>query len=705
VFSVQRRRWSCVTLALLLCAPLRTSAQTVWHVDDDCVPPGTGTTFDPFCNIQDAVDAAEHGDTVLASPGTYSGDGNRDISLFGKMITLKSSAGATETILDIQGGPGSIHRALFLIHGETLDTVIEGFTVKNAYLIGDTGGTGPGGGGGGAIYIRESSPTIRSCIIVENVSATLHPPFPVDGRGAGIYVDGNSSAIIEDCIIADNVADRRGKGMYIGYENSRVTVRNCLISGNSAGEVDGYSGGGVYNTFANTVIVNTAVLYNESGAGGGVHNEHGELFLRNCIVWGNQAVVGPQIVVQGAFVSVEYSDVEGGLGDVFGFSNPVIEWGPGNIDADPLFVDPEGGDFRLLPGSPCIDAGNNFAVPGDLLVDMDEFARFADHIDTPDTGNGDGVLGVVDMGPYEFGGEDCNNNGTPDIEDVAKGDSDDCDANNIPDECEPDCNQNGQADLCDLTEELSDDCDANIRPDECQIDADSPAPGGPFYCIVDTNSCDPDCNANGVIDECDIAAETSIDCNANVVPDECEPDCNANGQADECDLADGTSDDCNFNVVPDECEITIPIPLQPQDQNVELGETASFLILVQAFQPTFQWRKNGVDLQDDDRIDGSDSGHLTISEVIPEDAGEYDCVIIDLLTGCTNTTDSATLTVHGPCPADFDDNGAVGPFDLAILLGNWGPNPNHPADLNDDDIIDASDLALLLGSWGLCPPP
>ena len=206
-----------------------------------------------------------------------------------------------------------------------------------------------------------------------------------------------------------------------------------------------------------------------------------------------------------------------------------------------------------------------------------------------------------------------------------------------------------------------------------------------------------------MIDECDIAAETSIDCNANVVPDECEPDCNANGQADECDLADGTSDDCNFNVVPDECEITIPILLQPQDQSVELGEPASFWVFVQTFQPSYQWRKDGVDLQDDDRIDGSDSAHLTISEVIPEDAGEYDCVIIDLITGCTNTTDPATLTVHGPCPADFDDNGAVGPFDLAILLGNWGPNPGHPADLNGDDIIDAADLAVLLGSWGPYP--
>ena len=75
-----------------------------------------------------------------------------------------------------------------------------------------------------------------------------------------------------------------------------------------------------------------------------------------------------------------------------------------------------------------------------------------------------------------------------------------------------------------------------------------------------------------------------------------------------------------------------------------------------------------------------------------EDLVDLDCI----------TCDTATLTVLPLCPADFDDDGTVGAFDLAFLLGAWGPNPNHPADLNDDDIIDAFDLAFLLGHWGPC---
>jgi len=75
--------------------------------------------------------------------------------------------------------------------------------------------------------------------------------------------------------------------------------------------------------------------------------------------------------------------------------------GEGNIDADPLFVDPDGADdvtgtldddFRLNEGSPCIDAGDN-AAPELPARDLDGNPRVAD-------GNGD-IVAVVDMGAYE----------------------------------------------------------------------------------------------------------------------------------------------------------------------------------------------------------------------------------------------------------------------------------------------------------------
>ncbi len=98
--------------------------------------------------------------------------------------------------------------------------------------------------------------------------------------------------------------------------------------------------------------------------------------ITNCIVWNT----GDGISTSGVTtITVEYSDIQEG-------------WpGTGNIDADPMFVDPDNGDLRLLPGSPCLDAGDNTAVPKGIDTDLDGNPRFV----------GNGTPPVVDMGAYE----------------------------------------------------------------------------------------------------------------------------------------------------------------------------------------------------------------------------------------------------------------------------------------------------------------
>ena len=616
--------------------------QTIWHVDDDCSPPGSGTKLDPFCAIQQGVDTASDGDTVLVAPGVYTGDGNRDISLFGKKIWLKSLDGPSATTLDIQGGPSSIHRGFFLIHGETAETVIDGFTITNGYLIGDTGGSGAAGGGGGAgIYIRDSSPHIRNCVVRNNVSNTLRIPFLVDGRGGGIYVDGNSDAVIENCTIAGNSSEKRGSGIYVGYSMTTVSVRNCLFINNQGG------GGTFYNTFAATSVVNTSIVLNVDAIG--LISENSSAMLTNSILWGNVHESGVQLRVSCPNVpTIEYTDVQERLvGGVDGSCGEQVIWGLGNIDADPLFVDAENGDFRLLAGSPCIDSGNNLAVPGGVETDFDGLARFVDDLGTADTGNPGWGVGIVDMGPFEFGADDCNNNGVPDSQDVADGAAD-CDANGVPDECQPDCNENEQADAC---EEIGDDCDGNGRMDQC------------------------------------------------------DTDCNGNGQPDACDLADGVSDNCNFNHIPDECEEGLgpPITTQPASQEVELGGIAFFTVVAEGVLLEYQWRKDGEDLGDTTRIFGTETSTLVIIKVEPGDAGDYDCLVRELLDGCLAISDVATLTITGLCPADFDGDGDVDAADLAELLLAWGQNPGSHADFDGDGDVDAADLAELLLAWGVCP--
>jgi len=121
-----------------------------------------------------------------------------------------------------------------------------------------------------------------------------------------------------------------------------------------------------------------------------MYNDNSNLTAKNCIFWGDSS---EEIIVLLGTTTVTYSDVQGGFP------------GTGNIDGDPLFVDPDNGDLRLQAGSPCIDAGDNTAVTEGITTDLDGNPRFLDVPETPDTGNG--TLPIVDMGAYESLGGGC----------------------------------------------------------------------------------------------------------------------------------------------------------------------------------------------------------------------------------------------------------------------------------------------------------
>ena len=103
--------------------------------------------------------------------------------------------------------------------------------------------------------------------------------------------------------------------MYL--DNSHPTLNNMIISNNTA---DDYGGG--------------MSLYSSNPT------------LINSIVWNNNAE--SVFLYSDEQPIITYSDIHGG-------------WeGEGNIDTDPLFTDPENGDYTLQVNSPCIDAGTTF---------------------------------------------------------------------------------------------------------------------------------------------------------------------------------------------------------------------------------------------------------------------------------------------------------------------------------------------------------
>lgn len=85
--------------------------------------------------------------------------------------------------------------------------------------------------------------------------------------------------------------------------------------------------------------------------------------------------------------------------------------------------------------------------------------------------------------------------------------------------------------------------------------------------------------------------------------------------------------------------------LQPQSEDACFGETVVLSTATNASSPTYQWRKNFVNLTDGGDVSGATTATLTIANVDPDDAGDYDCVIRNGVTGCSAFTDVATVTV------------------------------------------------------------
>ncbi|MBL9121333.1 MAG: hypothetical protein JNL80_15605 [Phycisphaerae bacterium] len=233
--------------------------------------------------------------------------------------------------------------------------------------------------GGGAGYLHSSSPKFLDCLFENNQG----------GSFGGAFDSANTTQpVFERCIFRGNKAARAGALEFFGGSQPKVT--NCLFHNNQA---TGSGGGGAIwlgssssGTFRNI----TVTANNASVVGGGVYNTGGSSTFINCISFGNTGpgtIADNGIKSQGGTSTITYSDVQG------------LTTGTGNINLDPQFENAAGGDYRLQVTSPCIDKGNNGAVPVGTTTDLDRLARFVDIASAPDGGSGSAP--IVDMGSYE----------------------------------------------------------------------------------------------------------------------------------------------------------------------------------------------------------------------------------------------------------------------------------------------------------------
>jgi|GEM_PF-4330248 len=277
-----------------------------------------------FESIQVAIEAADHGDTVLISPGEY----NESIDFQGKRISVASMYIFTsmreyiDSTVIIGVDDASV---VNFLNGETRQSRLCGVTVSG----------GRSGFGGGIYCGDESSPTIDYCRITDNHA---------NGLGGGIIAWQNSHPLLDHCEIFGNTANS-GAGL-VSRSGSQPVLINCIITENQADN----DAGGVYCLSGGMPIIINTTLWN---------NFPEEVFFKDT---GSENAI-----------TMAYCSLRNGTDQIFLEDNGEAEIIGGLVADDPVFSNPEQNLFSLEWNSHCIDAGSTlFISDGDTLLRLNE---------------------------------------------------------------------------------------------------------------------------------------------------------------------------------------------------------------------------------------------------------------------------------------------------------------------------------------------
>lgn len=354
-----------------------------------------------YPTIQAALDAAEDTDEIILEDGWYEGEGNRDILIPNKQITLKSLNGPANCVIDANSTPQDTHWGI-AFQWSDVPIRIEGISIVHG---------NPGVDAGNAAY----STAFVNCRAFDNMGDGVkwlkgiwtdctisgNRGFGVNGGSGNLFnctVSGNikggflrfrgnvansaiyynraagfddcDSALMQNCIVSDNNT---------GFYGCSAKIVNCTIIGNTYGIRGGYN-----------AFLSNCILYDNNNAVYCIWSEFPT--MNNCLFYENNLDLYQQRELPSDNTQVEYRRFHGA--DEI---NALPE-ASGTISDDPLFIEVSqnwyDSNFRLRPGSPCIDAGIH--VDHWLASNVDP-----DGVSFPQDGNLDGTA-QTDIGAYEY---------------------------------------------------------------------------------------------------------------------------------------------------------------------------------------------------------------------------------------------------------------------------------------------------------------
>jgi len=262
---------------------------------------------------------------------------------------------------------------------------------------------------GGGICCQKGFPIIAKNVVENNIawsgggisifaeSSLIEENFIIGNKtnygGGGLVISDHSHAKVNKNIICDNDGKSSGGGLFVDTYSTPIISNNIIVD-NYLTDPHYRQGGGIaIGSYADVTIINNTIVGNTADMGGGLYcASDSKTLVLNTILWNNSASMGPEISVKEfggwppATLNIGHSDVKGGQASVYVDPSCTLNWGPGMIDADPLFCDESNRDFHIRFDSPCRDTGICHAsLPS---TDFEDDPRR--------------VFGGVDMGADEF---------------------------------------------------------------------------------------------------------------------------------------------------------------------------------------------------------------------------------------------------------------------------------------------------------------